>query len=116
MGIHGGLAIPQGIATRERMFERLAGTPVLVIGTHFAGATAGRIVRDGAAIGWTCEAGGRRKRTPPALAGGGRGSGSCPYSAAATPCRASATVSSFSRGATSRPNSRMFSTVSSWLR
>ena len=36
-----------GIATRERMFEQLAGTPVLVIGTHFAGATAGRVVRDG---------------------------------------------------------------------
>jgi hypothetical protein len=29
------------------MFERLADTPVLVIGTHFAGATAGHIVRDG---------------------------------------------------------------------
>ena len=27
---------------------QLAGTPVLVIGTHFAGATAGQIVRDGA--------------------------------------------------------------------
>ena len=38
---------PQGIATRRAMFERLAGAPVLVIGTHFAGATAGRIVRDG---------------------------------------------------------------------
>jgi hypothetical protein len=37
----------QGIRTRRIMFERLAGTPVLVIGTHFAGATAGRIVRDG---------------------------------------------------------------------
>jgi glyoxylase-like metal-dependent hydrolase (beta-lactamase superfamily II) len=37
----------QGIRTRWQMFERLAGTPVLVIGTHFAGATAGRIVRDG---------------------------------------------------------------------
>ena len=37
-----------GVRTRERMFETLAGTPVLVIGTHFAGATAGRIVRDGA--------------------------------------------------------------------
>ncbi len=37
----------QGIETRRMMFERLAGTPVLVIGTHFAGATAGRIVRDG---------------------------------------------------------------------
>jgi hypothetical protein len=31
------------------MFERLAGTPVLVIGTHFAGATAGLLVRDGEA-------------------------------------------------------------------
>ncbi len=37
----------QGIRTRWQMFERLAGTPVLVIGTHFAGATAGRIVREG---------------------------------------------------------------------
>jgi glyoxylase-like metal-dependent hydrolase (beta-lactamase superfamily II) len=37
----------QGIRTRRIMFERLAGIPVLVIGTHFAGATAGRIVRDG---------------------------------------------------------------------
>jgi glyoxylase-like metal-dependent hydrolase (beta-lactamase superfamily II) len=37
----------QGIATRRRMFQELAGTPTLVIGTHFAGATAGRIVRDG---------------------------------------------------------------------
>jgi glyoxylase-like metal-dependent hydrolase (beta-lactamase superfamily II) len=37
-----------GVRTRERMFELLAGTPVLVIGTHFAGVTAGRIVRDGA--------------------------------------------------------------------
>jgi len=34
-------------ATRRRMFEELADSPVLVIGTHFAGATAGRIVRDG---------------------------------------------------------------------
>ena len=33
--------------TRERMLEQLSGRPVLVIGTHFAGATAGRIVRDG---------------------------------------------------------------------
>ena len=40
----------QGIRTRRIMFERLAGTPVLVIGTHFAGATAGRIVRDGEAF------------------------------------------------------------------
>jgi glyoxylase-like metal-dependent hydrolase (beta-lactamase superfamily II) len=37
----------QGIATRRQVFERLADGPVLVIGTHFAGATAGRIVRDG---------------------------------------------------------------------
>jgi glyoxylase-like metal-dependent hydrolase (beta-lactamase superfamily II) len=37
----------QGIATRRRMFQRLAGTPVLIIGTHFAGVTAGRLVADG---------------------------------------------------------------------
>jgi glyoxylase-like metal-dependent hydrolase (beta-lactamase superfamily II) len=37
----------QGIETRRRMFQRLAGTPVLIIGTHFAGATAGRLVTDG---------------------------------------------------------------------
>lgn len=37
----------QGIRTRREMFAKLAGTPTLVIGTHFAGATAGRIVRDG---------------------------------------------------------------------
>jgi glyoxylase-like metal-dependent hydrolase (beta-lactamase superfamily II) len=40
----------QGIETRRAMLERLAGAPVLVIGTHFAGATAGRIVRDGPAF------------------------------------------------------------------
>jgi len=34
--------------TRERMLAGLAHTPVLVIGTHFAAPTAGRIVRDGA--------------------------------------------------------------------
>jgi glyoxylase-like metal-dependent hydrolase (beta-lactamase superfamily II) len=34
--------------TRERMLGELADRPVLVIGTHFAGATAGRVVRDGA--------------------------------------------------------------------
>jgi len=33
--------------TRERMLKELSQRPVLVIGTHFAGATAGRIVRDG---------------------------------------------------------------------
>ncbi|MGD0105455.1 MAG: MBL fold metallo-hydrolase [Rhodopila sp.] len=37
----------QGIETRRRMFRRLAGTPVLIIGTHFAGVTAGRLVTDG---------------------------------------------------------------------
>ncbi len=34
-----------GQRTRERMLKELAAAPVLVIGTHFAGATAGRIVR-----------------------------------------------------------------------
>ena len=37
----------QGIRTRRIMFEQLAGSPVLVIGTHFAGRTAGHVVRDG---------------------------------------------------------------------
>ena len=36
--------------TREAMLAGLAGTPTLVIGTHFAGRTAGRIVRDGEAF------------------------------------------------------------------
>ncbi|MEK9775056.1 MAG: MBL fold metallo-hydrolase [Quisquiliibacterium sp.] len=40
----------QSTRTRWDMFGRLAGTPTLVIGTHFAGATAGRIVRDGEAF------------------------------------------------------------------
>ncbi len=40
----------QAHRTRERMYNELAGTPVLVLGTHFAGASAGRIVRDGAAF------------------------------------------------------------------
>ena len=34
-------------ATREKMFESLAETPVLVIGTHFASPTAGHVRRDG---------------------------------------------------------------------
>jgi glyoxylase-like metal-dependent hydrolase (beta-lactamase superfamily II) len=38
----------QAHATRLRMYEGLAGKKVLVLGTHFAGATAGHIVRDGA--------------------------------------------------------------------
>ena len=33
--------------TREAMLTSLAGTPTLVIGTHFAGRTAGYVVRDG---------------------------------------------------------------------
>ena len=37
----------QSAATRRELFSRFADTPTLVIGTHFAGATAGRIVRDG---------------------------------------------------------------------
>ena len=34
-------------ATRYRIFGELAGEPILMIGTHFAGPTAGRVVRDG---------------------------------------------------------------------
>ncbi|HJS84822.1 MAG TPA: MBL fold metallo-hydrolase [Acetobacteraceae bacterium] len=37
----------QAHQTRLRMYQELADRPVLVLGTHFAGATAGRIVRDG---------------------------------------------------------------------
>jgi glyoxylase-like metal-dependent hydrolase (beta-lactamase superfamily II) len=33
--------------TREHMLTDLCDTPILVIGTHFAGRTAGHIVRDG---------------------------------------------------------------------
>jgi glyoxylase-like metal-dependent hydrolase (beta-lactamase superfamily II) len=40
----------QSTLTRREVFGRLAGTPTLVIGTHFAGATAGRVVRDGDAF------------------------------------------------------------------
>jgi glyoxylase-like metal-dependent hydrolase (beta-lactamase superfamily II) len=36
--------------TRERMLTHLANNPILVIGTHFAGRTAGRVVRDGDAF------------------------------------------------------------------
>jgi glyoxylase-like metal-dependent hydrolase (beta-lactamase superfamily II) len=35
--------------TRERSLTHLGNTPVLVIGTHFAGRTAGHVVRDGGA-------------------------------------------------------------------
>jgi hypothetical protein len=34
-------------ATRWRIFRELVGEPVLVIGTHFAGPTAGHVVADG---------------------------------------------------------------------
>ena len=37
------------IATRRAFLERYGGRPVLVLGTHFATPTAGRIVRDGGA-------------------------------------------------------------------
>ncbi len=37
----------QAAATRQDFVERYADQPVLIIGTHFAGPTAGRIVRDG---------------------------------------------------------------------
>ena len=36
-------------ATRRRVLGELAGTEVLVIGTHFAGISSGRIARDGEA-------------------------------------------------------------------
>lgn len=38
----------QAIATRQRIFQEYADTPTLIIGTHFAGPTAGKLVRDGA--------------------------------------------------------------------
>ncbi|MCO6419037.1 MBL fold metallo-hydrolase [Siccirubricoccus sp. KC 17139] len=38
---------PAAEATRRRIFGGLAGRPVLVIGTHFAGPTAGHVARDG---------------------------------------------------------------------
>ena len=44
----------QGIETRRRFFAQYADRPVLIIGTHFAGVTAGRLVRDGSA--WRLEA------------------------------------------------------------
>lgn len=37
----------QSTRTRQDVFSALAGTPTLLIGTHFAGPTAGRVVRDG---------------------------------------------------------------------
>lgn len=35
------------VATRRKVFEEYADSPTLVIGTHFAGPTAGKLVRDG---------------------------------------------------------------------
>ena len=37
----------QSTRTRHEVFSALAGTPTLMIGTHFAGPTAGHVVRDG---------------------------------------------------------------------
>jgi glyoxylase-like metal-dependent hydrolase (beta-lactamase superfamily II) len=39
----------QAEATRQAFLARYAGRPVLVLGTHFAGPTGGRLVRDGGA-------------------------------------------------------------------
>ena len=39
----------QSTRTREQVFAARADDGILVIGTHWAGATAGRIIRDGAA-------------------------------------------------------------------
>ena len=39
-----------GAAMRRSVMERVAGEPVLVIGTHFAAPTAGHVVRDGGAF------------------------------------------------------------------
>lgn len=36
-----------GMETRRRVFEQFVDTPTLIIGTHFAGATAGYLKRDG---------------------------------------------------------------------
>ena len=44
--VDGGQRPRDGAATRERILPSCR-APVLVIGTHFAGATAGRVVRDG---------------------------------------------------------------------
>ena len=55
-GAHWQTAIPsRGSRRGARMFQRLADTPVLIIGTHFAGVTAGRLVLMATATGWTCE-------------------------------------------------------------
>ena len=38
---------PQALQTRKATLDRLADTPVLMIGTHFAAPSAGQVVRDG---------------------------------------------------------------------
>ena len=43
----------EAIATRRAFLERYGDKPVLVLGTHFATPSAGRIVRDGGA--WRLE-------------------------------------------------------------
>ena len=40
---------------RERMLALLADRPMLLLGTHFAGPVAGRVVRDGAAYGFAVD-------------------------------------------------------------
>lgn len=44
----------QALETRRAFLARYADTPTLVIGTHFAGPTAGRLVRDGDAYRLDC--------------------------------------------------------------
>ena len=39
--------VTRAIQTRQAMLTRFADTPTLIIGTHFASPTAGRLVRDG---------------------------------------------------------------------
>jgi glyoxylase-like metal-dependent hydrolase (beta-lactamase superfamily II) len=46
-GSHADSDFDQAITTRKRFLERYAGGEVLVIGTHFASPTAGRVMRDG---------------------------------------------------------------------
>jgi glyoxylase-like metal-dependent hydrolase (beta-lactamase superfamily II) len=44
----------QATATRQRVFAEVAEKPILVIGTHWAGATAGRVRRSGSAYYLEC--------------------------------------------------------------
>ena len=45
----------QSMSTRKAFLDRYADRPVLVIGTHFAGPTAGHVIRDGDAYRLDCE-------------------------------------------------------------